>query len=219
MHFTFYPSNRCKICLGIFTCALLCFSSSAQSREKVTREESYSILASRKNIFSKAENPKELIGRVMCGYQGWFRADGDGEGLGFHHYQRRGKFEPGFCSIDLWPDLKEFGEDEKFPTRFRHKDGRTAHVFSSIHPKTVDRHFRWMQDFEIDGVFVQRFATLSAKEHNSFQLLRADNLKLQLCRDAANHHRRAYALMYDLSGLTDDDFPRLEETGRNCEPG
>jgi hypothetical protein len=209
MYFRFSPSNKCKVCLGILTCLLLCFFSSAQSREKVTQEQSYSILASRKDTVGKAENPKELGGRVMCGYQGWFRATGDGEGLGFHHYERRGKFEPGFCSIDLWPDLKEFGEDEKFPTLFKHKDGRTAHVYSSIHPKTVDRHFRWMRDFEIDGVFVQRFATLAAKEHKSFRLLRAENQKLQLCRDSANRHGRAYALMYDLSGLTDDDFPRL----------
>lgn len=209
MYFKFSPSNKCKVCLGILTCSLLCFFSSAQSREKVTQEQSYSILASRKDTVGKAENPKGLAGRVMCGYQGWFRAEGDGEGLGFHHYERRGKFEPGFCSIDLWPDLKEFGGDEKFPTLFKHKDGRTAHVFSSIHPKTVDRHFHWMRDFEIDGVFVQRFATLAAKEHNSFRLLRAENRKLQLCRDSANRHGRAYALMYDLSGLTDGDFPRL----------
>ena len=66
-----------------------------------------------------------------------------------------------------------------------------------------------MRDFEIDGVFVQRFAILAAKEHNSFRLLRSENRKLQLCRDSANRHGRAYALMYDLSGLTDDDFPRL----------
>ena len=205
----FFTPNKCNIHFGFIACLLVCFSSYAQAIEKVTQEQSYSILASRNHSSGKIEKPKGLDGRVMCGYQGWFRAEGDGEGLGFYHYQRKGKFEPGVCSIDLWPDLKEFGEDEKFPTLFRHKDGRTAHVFSSIHPKTVDRHFRWMRDFAIDGVFVQRFATLAAKEHKNFRLLRAENKKLQLCRDSANRYGRAYALMYDLSGLTNSDFPRL----------
>ena len=34
--------------------------------------------------------------------------------------------EPGNCAFDLWPDLSELGKDELYPTRFKHKDGRTA---------------------------------------------------------------------------------------------
>ena len=145
----------------------------------------------------------------MSGYQGWFRAEGDGSNLGFHHYTKRGKFEPGHCTIDLWPDLTEFDEDEKYSTPFKHTDGSTAQVFSSLNPKTVNRHFRWMKEYGHDGVFVQRFATLGAKERRSYDLLKADNQKLMLCREAANTHGRAYALMYDLSGLKSDDFERL----------
>ena len=211
MHFTFSPSIEGRICLGIVVFSCLSLSLPAQSREKVTLKQAYSILAPRKDSGSKTVNPKGLRGRVMCGYQGWFRAEGDGTGLGFQHYQRKGKFKPGFCGIDLWPDLREFGKDEKFPTPFKHKDGRTAHVFSSVHPKTVDRHFRWMRDYEIDGVFVQRFATLAAKKHTDFRLLRTENQKLLLCRDAAKRHGRCWALMYDLTGLGDEDFIRLAE--------
>ncbi|MEO0416545.1 MAG: glycoside hydrolase family 71/99-like protein, partial [Verrucomicrobiota bacterium] len=105
----------------------------------------------------------------------------------------------------------EFDADEKFATPFVHADGATAHVFSSLNPKTVNRHFQWMADYQIDGAFIQRFGVLAARSTNNFRKAKADNQKLMLCRDAANKAQRNYALMYDLSGLHTEDFPRLIE--------
>src|SRR5262245_35582202 len=104
-------------------------------------------------------NRASLTGKVLCGHQGWFTAPGDGPGPGWRHYPARGRFQPGSCSIDLWPDVSELGPDERYPTPFRHKDGRVAHVFSSHNRQTVLRHFRWMKRYGIDGAFVQRFGT------------------------------------------------------------
>jgi hypothetical protein len=133
----------------------------------------------------------------MCGYQGWFNAPGDGAGRGWRHYPARGRFEPGRCGIDLWPDVSDLDDDEKHATAFRHKDGRVAHVFSSHNRKTVLRHFRWMEQYGIDGVFLQRFAveTIDATD------LRHLNTVLAHCREGANRHGRCWAVMYDLSGL------------------
>src|SRR2546421_7286076 len=142
-------------------------------------------------------NRPSLTGKVVCGYQGWFTAPGDGSGRGWHHYPYQGQFKPGFCGIDLWPDVSELTADEKFATPFHHQDGSVAHVFSSHHKKTVLRHFRWMKDYGIDGVFVQRFGveTLHAND------LKHCNFVLAHCREGANVHGRCYAVMYDLSGL------------------
>lgn len=57
-----------------------------------------------------------MTGKVLCGYQGWFTAPGDGSGKGWSHYPRKGEFRPGSCSIDLWPDMKEREDDEKYAT-------------------------------------------------------------------------------------------------------
>lgn len=178
----------------------------------ISREEAYSILKpATKEEGDRPENPSGLSGKVVTGYQGWFRAEGDGSGMGFQHYRKGRRFEPGSCSIDLWPDVSEFDDDERYPTAFQHKDGRTAEVFSSIHPKTVDRHFSWMAKYGIDSAFVQRFASHGARQRRDHRGLKYENRKLMLCRDAAIQNNRSWVLMYDLSGLKDDDFERLAE--------
>lgn len=182
---------------------------SLQALEPVSFEKAWSGVSTRPASGEVRTKPEGLDGRVVAGYQGWFRAEGDGSGLGFSHYTREGKFEPGYCSIDLWPDLSEYEPDEKFPTPFRHSDGQVAHVFSSLHPKTVFRHFRWMEEYGIDGVFVQRFASVVARDARNQRRLKADNDKLILCRDAANASNRVYNLMYDLSGWKGEDFELL----------
>lgn len=143
-----------------------------------------------------------LYGKVMCGYQGWFTCPGDGTEKGWYHWGNSidGKFyefKPGACSIDAWPDMSEYDEDEKFETDFVYPDGSKAYVFSSVHPKTVDRHFKWMENYGIDGVFLQRFGVELAKQRDRYHL----NAVLENVKKAANAHGRSYAIMYDLSNL------------------
>ena len=140
-----------------------------------------------------------LTGKIMCGYQGWFNTPTDGADRGWKHWGQDGSglFEPGSCVIDFWPDMSEMEPDEKYATPFQHADGSTAYVFSAYNRKTVLRHFKWMFQYGIDGVFLQRFAvtTMSAAGLNHC------NTVLSSCRDGANTYGRAYAVMYDLSGL------------------
>jgi hypothetical protein len=75
------------------------------------------------------------------------------------HWSRSSKtISPKTVTFELWPDTSELTAEEKFPAPgFTYTDGTQAYLFSSAHPKTVERHFRWMQQYGIDGVFVQRF--------------------------------------------------------------
>ncbi len=138
-----------------------------------------------------------LTGKVMCGYQGWFTCEGDGAERGWFHWGNRGGFKPGSCSIDFWPDVSELDRDELYATPFRHGDGRTAYVFSSMNRKTVLRHFQWSKTYGIDGMFVQRFAVETLHPSG----LNHKTTVLAHCREGANRYGRAYAVMYDLSGL------------------
>ncbi|MEO6784970.1 MAG: glycoside hydrolase family 71/99-like protein [Chthoniobacteraceae bacterium] len=139
-----------------------------------------------------------LTGKVMCGYQGWFNCEGDGAERGWVHWtKRRGPLAPGNANIDLWPDVSGLAPDERFATEFRHADGSPAEVFSSFKRATVLRHFEWMREYGIDGAFVQRFA-VGVRDLKS---LRQNNTVLASCREGAERSGRAFAVMYDLSGL------------------
>ncbi|MHC4376262.1 MAG: glycoside hydrolase family 71/99-like protein [Planctomycetota bacterium] len=139
---------------------------------------------------------ESLHGRVMVGYQGWFLAEGDGYGAGFVHWGGVDR-DPPSCTVDMWPDLSEYGESERFPTGYRHADGSVAEVFSSAHPETVRRHFRWMRDYGIDGAFVQRFSTTIRPADPEHWSDRRTNAVLQHCRAGASEYGRTFAVMYD----------------------
>jgi len=147
-----------------------------------------------------------LKGKVMCGYQGWFGAKGDGGGTKWVHYGNgKGELKPGVCSFDLWPDLSEFSKGEKYPTQFVHKDGRVAHLFSSRNRKTVMRHFKWMHEYGIAGVFLQRFGSglrhAERREH-------CDRVMGNV-QAGSQKYGRTWALMYDLSGLQKGEIKQL----------
>lgn len=148
---------------------------------------------------------RTLTGKVMCGYQGWFGTPTDGGGRGWTHWGGRNGFQPGSCVIDLWPDVSELDADERYATSFQHEDGRAAEVFSPFNRKTVLRHFRWMQESGIDGVFAQRFITDVSNPVGA----RHFNVVLGHCREGANLYGRTYAVMYDLSGLGGGQMQRV----------
>lgn len=159
---------------------------------------------------SAARNPKfdGVEGLLLAGYQGWFNAEGDGAGLGWKHYEKNHEFEPGKCTIDLWPDVSEY--EKLYPSPFKFADGTTAELFSSHDRSTTMLHFKWMNDYGIDGVFMQRFgASLRTPEGKSNY-----NHILFNALDASEQYGRAICVMYDLSGLRADEVANIESDWR-----
>lgn len=148
-------------------------------------------------------------GLVMAGYQGWFNAEGDGASRGWNHYRKGNKFEPGHCTIDYWPDMAEYPVQYKTPFYF--SNGEQATVFSSYDESTVDLHFKWMKDYGIDGVFVQRFIT-NLRNPISYH----HNQKvLSSAFSSASEHERILCIMYDLSGIAAGEENLLIEDLKN----
>lgn len=141
--------------------------------------------------------------KVMCGYQGWFTTPDDGSGTNWIHYAKRnsGNLNPETCKFDIWPDTTDFTENELCPTVFQNADGTPAGLPSPVKQNTVLRHFQWMQEYGLDGVFVQRFHPYCAdREKFKHMLTVFDN-----CREGAKKYQRAYGMMYDLSGMKGSD--------------
>lgn len=59
-----------------------------------------------------------LTGKIVCGYQGWFNCEGDGADLGWVHRvkDRKKPMQDGNAKIDLWPDVSELSQSERYDT-------------------------------------------------------------------------------------------------------
>lgn len=144
---------------------------------------------------SKTSAFKSYKGLVMAGYQGWFNAPDDGAGRGWNHYLSHGKFAPGSTNIDIWPDVTEYKKTYRSP--FKLADGSDAYLYSSYDASSVDLHFKWMKQYGIDGVFVQRFIADVQWGHGRIH----NDMVLSNALASAQKYHRAISLMYDLSGM------------------
>jgi hypothetical protein len=135
--------------------------------------------------------------KLLFGYQGWFGCPGDGSMLDrWQHWFRSGPATPASLRIDMWPDVSELPESERCPTPLTMPDGRTAEVYSAYRPSAVDMHFRWLREYGLPGVFVQRFTSrLDDPATRDFRDTVAVNV-----RNAAEANGRVFAVMYDISG-------------------
>ena len=88
---------------------------------------------------------------------------------------------------------------------FKYPDG-TAQVYSAYDKSTVMLHFKWMQEYGIDGAFMQRFVgevidNPDGKDHFDKVLASA--------MDGSDQYQRAIAVMYDLGGYNPARFEKV----------
>ena len=157
-------------------------------------------------IHKDGEPYNSYQGLVMCGYQGWFACPGDGSQYSqvqaWPHYADKWSFprifQPGVGrnGIDFWPDTREYEITYEAET-FELPDGTHPRLFSSYDESSVRTHFRWMQEYGIDGVFMQRFAS----QIGNPVAIELSNKVLKSAMKASDDYQRAICMMYDLVGL------------------
>ncbi len=141
-----------------------------------------------------------LTGKVLFGYQGWFDCQKDGEADHNWRTWARGVPAPGTLTVDMYPDLSEFDRDELCAIPGMTIGSKPAYLYSARNPKTVLRHFRWMKEYGLDGVLVQRFVGDIARRRAG-----GDEV-LKNIMAAARQTGRTFAIEYDISGGKEDTF-------------
>jgi hypothetical protein len=141
-----------------------------------------------------------LAKKFMFGYQGWYLCPGDGSRTTSQGYQWdhwfTGLAAPSNVNVDFWPDVRELTASELCDTGLKRADGSAVHVYSNFNRRTVHRHFKWMADYGIDGVFQQRFITDISEPNHS-----ADRTEVaRHVMTGAERYGRTFAMMYDIAG-------------------
>ena len=168
-----------------------------------------------------------LRGKVLCGYQGWFRCAGDAADMGWVHWSRDSQqLSSNKLTFEMWPDVSEFPDNERFAAPgFTDAGGKPMSLFSSDHPGTVRRHFDWMRDHGIDGVWLQHFVVdLPGGPAESRYPSR--RRVLNHVRDSATKTGRVWALAFDIAGMKTEkiyevltrEWKRLVDEGITQDP-
>ncbi|MFF2525342.1 glycoside hydrolase family 71/99-like protein [Streptomyces liangshanensis] len=141
-------------------------------------------------------------GKVYAGYQGWFGAAGDGSPQNaWIHWAGRTP-SPGNQTFELYPDISVYPASGLYQTGYANLgNGQPAKLFSSYSTAVVDQHFKWMQQYGIDGAALQRFGGEVAD--TTRPNFRQRNDIQSKARDAAQKYGRGFYIEYDISGLTD----------------
>lgn len=142
-----------------------------------------------------------LKNKVLFGYQGWFDCSNTGSG-GWTHWSR-GVPAEGTLTVDLYPDLREFKTSDLCPAGAFAIAGKQAYLFSAKTPAIVDAHFKWMQDYGLDGVYVQRFVGETGWKRSGGDVVLRNIMK------SAAAYGRVFAIEYDVSGASDAGFADL----------
>ena len=146
--------------------------------------------------------------KLLMGYQGWFTCPGDESQLnGFFHWFRNSTPNAASLRVDMWPDTSELTSAERCPTALTYPNGQPAYLYSAYNSRTVLRHFQWMSQYGVDGVFVQRFGSeLTDPAH-----LDARNVVTKNAQAGAEAYGRVFAMMYDTSGMDSSSFVGILE--------
>lgn len=153
--------------------------------------------AGEKVDFSTLEN------KVLFGYQGWFDCPAPGSKHPTWSHWAQGTPSADTLVVDMYPDLREFSRADLCAVPGMTIGSKPAYLFSARNPKVVMQHFRWMQQYGLDGVLVQRF--VGHVPH--FQA--EGDVVLRNIMAAARKTGRTFAIEYDVSGGKEDTVAKV----------
>ncbi|KAL6895231.1 hypothetical protein HDV57DRAFT_1565 [Trichoderma longibrachiatum] len=131
-----------------------------------------------------------IQGKWLYGYQGWFRKPGPGVN---NHWSADGQTPgPNNIEIDFIPDVSQYPANCLFDTALTLPNGQPAKFYDSTCDGVVDLHFKWMQQYGIDGVILQRFS--GSINDQSFITV------LNQVKAAAEKYGRGFIVEWDVSG-------------------
>ncbi len=174
-----------------------------------------------------APDPSTLRGKILCGYQGWFRCPGDPADMGWVHWSRDSKhLAPETLSFEMWPDVTDLPAAALYPALgFTDAQGKPCSLYTADNADLVLRHFQWMKDTGIDGVWLQHFVVDLPGGPAERRYPSRHNV-LEQVRQAATQTGRVWALAFDVSGMRTEkiadvlihEWKRLVDDGVIADP-
>lgn len=159
----------------------------------------------------KVDN-QSLENKLLFGYQGWFSTP-DGDYKAWKHWSSDDDIFstpfPTNASFDFWPDTSEY--KIRYPIQFDNSyllssRGDPVYVFSNEDYETVDLHFKWMREHNLDGVFHLRFVSPISEISSgifSFKSKVLHNIRL-----AAENYGRVFAIRYNITDPSSINNPK-----------
>jgi hypothetical protein len=102
----------------------------------------------------------------------------------------------------MWPEMSDYRK--QYPAgKYTLPGGAHATLYSPMDYQTVLRHFQWMRQYGLDGVWLQRFVVdlpggPEQREYRSMEVVRAH------VQQACAETDRVWALAYDLAAMPTD---------------
>jgi hypothetical protein len=145
-----------------------------------------------------ASAPGDVVGKITVGYQGWFACIGDGAPINaWWHWSQNNSQPPSPSNngtLRAWPDMREY--PRTYQTAYANLgNGQPATLFSSYDQSTVNLHFLWMQQNNIDTAALQRFNPNGSEGPTR-------DAMAQKVRTAAETNNRKFYIMYDVTNWT-----------------
>lgn len=156
-------------------------------------------------LFTLNASSAEFKDLIFAGYQGWFATPGDGVLNHWNHYTHGNTIPAADDKIkfDIYPDLREYSPADLAPTLLGPLgNGTPARLFSSAKEGVVDVHFRWMKQYGIDGIALQRF--LVDIQDPPYRVFR--NHVTELVMKKAEKYQRHFYITYDITGMHEGMF-------------